>query len=659
MAKTTTGHKKEQNMTLFKQIAIVFSIFTILIIGSVIFLNLKSANEFIQNQLYTASEDTATSLGLSMSMHIPKEGESLAMMETMMNAIFDRGYYEVITLKDIDGNILLENKNILKVKNVPNWFIDAVDIAVPIAQTQISSGWIPFGTLHVKLHSGHAYTQLWGTFTEILKSFLIILLSLLLALYLLLSFMLKPLRGIEEQAKAIIKNDFIIQKETPFTTEFKSLVHGMNKMVVKVKDVFEHEVFMVQRYNDLLYNDTETGMGNRKFFSLRLSSLLNQHDAVSSGTIIIFTLNNFLEAKKNVGYKVLNDYTNRLAEIFYETTDSIEERVVTRLKDFEFSMILPETDYEKSKKIVEDFLRKANDILPSKLKEIPDFHINGGATYYNEKDKQKNILARADFALSIAKMKNETNVHFHEIKDSELLTQLGQEEWHKLITTTLKNDGIKLALQAVKDSDGKIYHHEAYLRISDNTGTLFPARIFMPMLTVLNLTDEVDKKVISTALKLTNKGVRIAINITTSFIKNSENLYWLEGIFKKSISSNPYIAFESSNYAIIRNLDSYILFSKLLQKYNHKFGIDNFNTTDTNLSYLQKLKPAYIKANKFFYIDMHNEGQNNSYESFNILTKSLDIKIIATAVESKVESDSLKKIPIDLMQGSFIEESVL
>ncbi len=72
--------------------------------------------------------------------------------------------------------------------------------------------------------------------------------------------------------------------------------------------------------------------------------------------------------------------------------------------------------------------------------------------------------------------------------------ELGQEEWHKLITTAIKEDGIKLALQAVKENSGKIYHHEVYLRMSDVEGTIYPARVFMPMLNAFNLTDEVDKK---------------------------------------------------------------------------------------------------------------------------------------------------------------------
>jgi len=437
-------------MTLFKQIAIIFSMFIILIIGAVMYLNFTSANQFIQNQLYTTSEDTATSLGLSLSMNIPTEGENLSTMETIINAIFDRGYYESIILKDMDKTILIEKKNSLKVKDIPDWFIKSIDLKIPTAQSQISAGWMPYGVLSVKLHSGHAYAQLWNIFIEILQTFAILVSIILVILYFVLSFILKSLKGIEQQALAITNNDFIIQDNIPFTTEFKNVVKGMNKMVIKVKDIFEHEALIVQKYNDLLYNDQDTGMGNRKFFSLRLSSLLNQQDASSSGTMIIFVLNDFNETKKIVGYKVLSLYINRLAELFYKATDSIEERVVTRLKDSEFSMILPQTDYKSTKKIVNDFMKNANDALPNELRKIKNFYISGGATYFDEKDKQKDILARADFALSTAKMKSETNIHFHEIKNDESLMELGKEEWHKLITTAIKKMGLNLHYKLLK-----------------------------------------------------------------------------------------------------------------------------------------------------------------------------------------------------------------
>lgn len=646
-------------MSLFKQIAMIFSIFIILIISSIMYLNFKSSSDFIQNQLYTISEDTATSLGLSLSMNIPSDDGDLSTMETMINAIFDRGYYESIILKDMDGKTLIENKNIIKVKNIPDWFIQNVHIKVPTAQTQISNGWIPYGSLHVKLHSGHAYQQLWQIFIEILNTFTFLSAIAILALHLLLKVILQSLKKIQKQAIAITKNNFIIQEKMPYTTEFKHVVIGMNKMVKKVKQIFEHEAAIVQKYNDLLYKDQDSGMGNRKFFSLRLSSLIEQQDIKSCGTIIIFVLHNFTQVKQEVGFKILNDYINALADLFYASTQNIEERVVSRLKDDEFSMILPNTNYILAKEITTKFIQDAEAIKSAEIKKIKDFYISGGATYYSEEDKQHEILSRADYALSNAKMKNKNDVYFHDIQSNNSLEELGKQEWHKLIDHALNFDGIKLSLQPVLDTLHNTFHEEAYLRIADEKGTIHPARVFLPMLNSLELSDVVDRKVIENAISLVKKGTykSIAINTTASFIQKLENIRWLEHILKRNHSHN--ISFEASNYAVTHNLELFRGFVYILEKYGYKLGIDNFRISSQNLSYLQALKPSYIKANKSFFLDIYGENQNSLYESFKILTSSLDIKLIATSVETQEEAEKLKDINIELMQGRFIQEPSL
>jgi EAL domain-containing protein (putative c-di-GMP-specific phosphodiesterase class I)/GGDEF domain-containing protein len=641
-------------MSLFKQIAIVFSLFVTLVISSIMYLNFKSSSDFLQNQLFTISEDTATSLGLSLSMNIPQD-DDISTLETIINAIFDRGYYEYIILKDMDGKVLIENKNIIKVKDVPQWFINNVHVKVPEASTQVSNGWVPYGTLSVKIHTGYAYNQLWNSFKDLVNTFFFLTALAMLSIYILLKIILKSLKSVENQAIAITQNSFIIQKKLPFTTEFRHVVIAMNKMVSKVKDIFDQEAQMVKKYNDLLYKDSDTGMGNRKFFSLRLSSLLEQDDLKSSGTVVIFVLNHFAETKKIVGFKELNNYINKLAEIFYESTKGIEERVITRLKDNEFSMILPALNYDKSKEIIDKFLSSANEIKSDRLKEIEEFYIYGGATYYNQEDKQNEILSRADYALSNAKMSKEQSVYFHEIQELDSIVKMGKQEWHKLIQNAIENEGVKLSLQAVKDIDKNIYHEESYLRIMDDKGNIHPARVFIPVLNLLNLSDKIDRKVIQLALENSNKN--IAINIATSFIQNISNLRWLETTLKTK--GNNKISFEAGNYAITHNLDMFIQFSNIIRKYNCEFGIDNFRISKTNLNYLQELKPSYIKANKTFFFDMQEDAKSSIYNSFKILVNSLDIKLIATSVESQEEVEKLKALGINLMQGRFIQEPSL
>jgi len=114
------------------------------------------------------------------------------------------------------------------------------------------------------------------------------------------------------------------------------------------------------------------------------------------------------------------------------------------------------------------------------------------------------------------------------------------------------------------------------------------------------------------------------------------------------------VSFESSNYAITHNLEEYITFSNLVKSYGFYFGIDNFSIGKRDLNYLQEVQPHYIKADKSFYINMQNNAQNHSYDSFKLLVNSLDITLIATAVETKEEYETLKAIPIDYLQGSYI-----
>jgi len=65
-------------------------------------------NEQIQNRLFSDAQDTATSLGLSISM-VAEAPESDSRIKTMINAIFDSGYYRSIVLKDVDDKVIYEN----------------------------------------------------------------------------------------------------------------------------------------------------------------------------------------------------------------------------------------------------------------------------------------------------------------------------------------------------------------------------------------------------------------------------------------------------------------------------------------------------------------------------------------------------------------------
>ena len=107
-------------MTLHRQLLLFTLVLCFFLFVGVWIYKLQTTRIFLQNQLEVHAQDTATSLALSLS---PLIGEDdLAAVETMMNAIFDRGYYREIVFSDIEGTVVLKRVLPITVDGVPDWF---------------------------------------------------------------------------------------------------------------------------------------------------------------------------------------------------------------------------------------------------------------------------------------------------------------------------------------------------------------------------------------------------------------------------------------------------------------------------------------------------------------------------------------------------------
>jgi len=646
-------------MTLFKQIATIFAFSLLIILGTVMWLNFKTANDFVQGQLLSTAEDTATSLGLSLSPVADYDDTST--METMINAIFDRGYYESITLRDMDDKILLEKKQPVIVKDIPTWFIDFIDLQTPLATTQISTGWTMFGQLSVRAHPGHAYLQLWQTLIDIGESFAMLSIAILALLYFLLKIILRALVRIEEQALAINKNDFIVQDKIPFTTEFKNVVVAMNSMIVKVKEIFDKEAESLRKYHEVLYTDSVTKLYNRRYLLIKLSNYQNAHSEVSQGSFMMLSFNGIDEAKKILGFVKLEELLKNIASILKTETQKLHDSVVARMNNADFAILIPAYGINDTNENFKSILDKIVESFNNAELDSSVSYISIGAVGYTPDDTTKTLFSKADFTLASAKVKRAHAIEYGKSDESSLV--LGKEEWVKMISASMDENMLKVAVQPVVtiDDDSEIYHDEVYLRLVDEKDKIYNAGYFMPMLINLNLTDDVDRHVVELAmhhLKKMKEIKSLAINIAASFISNASNMHWLrEKLYSFSSESNVILCFESSNFSILKNLDIFTELAKMVQARGYKFGIDNFSSDSSDMSYLQQIKPNYIKADKSYLIDLqYSDDSSMSNEALFILTKSLNIDIIATAVETEDQKEKLKKMKILYFQGSLVAE---
>ena len=251
-------------MTLFKQIMIAVIAFGIVIFMAVGYLNFKSLNGYINDQLGENARHTANSLGLALKPIVDPEDMSLA--QTMINSMFDSGRYKLIKLEDVDGKVLIENSQQTIVKDIPEWFYKIAKFEAPVATSEIMTGWAKFGTLYVQGSTALAYNELYSNSKNIFNFLALMIIIALVVAFFALKAIFRPLVMVQNQAEAILDNKFIIQKRIPFTTDLKKMVLAMNSMVSKVQDIFEREAATLSKYQELLYKDSMSGTYNRRFF---------------------------------------------------------------------------------------------------------------------------------------------------------------------------------------------------------------------------------------------------------------------------------------------------------------------------------------------------------------------------------------------------------
>jgi diguanylate cyclase (GGDEF)-like protein len=646
-------------MSLFKQLVLMLGLFLGVILVSVMGLNFKTATEFVQNQLYTDAKNTAHSLGLSLSKVADPSDTST--METMINAIYDSGYYQQIRLSDVEGKEIYNRDSDMHVSDVPQWFIKMVPIHNASAKSDIMIGWSRFGTLEVSGHTGNAYRQLYSTFIDLIKTFLMIGAVVFIFLYLLLSLSLKSLVRIRDQAKAIIDNEFIIEKKIPFTTEFRSVTVAMNAMVEKVKDIFERENETLRRYHEILYKDSETGLNNRRYLTAKLPDYLQSDASLSSGVFVMVSIDELDRLKRECGYDRYKLLMNALADGLNGQVTSINHSLLARLNESDFFAAIPACELSIVVNELENLMIYVRQVMEKIDKDILEYVIIGcGIGTYSENDTLKTLFSRADHAVTQAKLRGNFTIDVTKEGDDKLV--LGREEWRVELITSLKESRMLLAFQSAVQQRGEslnVLHEEIYLRLLDRDGVIHSAGYFIPVATSLGLIDTLDRYMIEKVLKHIkeqNPVTPLALNLSSDFVKKHANIQWLRTHLEMFHRENNLVLwFEVSNATALHELDAVSAISAMIKMFGYRFGIDHFTIPEQGAHYLQAIRPDYVKANSAYLQDMmFDQETGKSRESFNNLVRSLGISIIAINIEASEEIDKLKVLGIERFQGSHI-----
>jgi diguanylate cyclase (GGDEF)-like protein len=637
------------SMPLSRQLGLSILLVLLCVFIGTLWINVNNTRDFIAEQLASHSQDTATSLGLSIAPYLGSE-EDVPIVDTMMNAIFDRGYYLSMILKDLDGKIILEKNNPEQLETVPDWFINMFPLLPPVSQTEINTGWNIAGTLSVVSHPGTGYQQLWNNTKQSLSMIAAIFILAILLVFLLVKVITTPILAVVEQAKAISLRKFDLVEKIPRTPELRDFVIALNSMSAILSKIFEQLTDQAQRYRQFAYTDGLTGVGNRRAFTLALDNVLADAELQASGYLLLVRLSSLSQVNKEFGAASGDAYITSVCNILNNqacTPDT--ELSVFRVNGADFALLLEDTDPLHCQQLASLFVKHFGDIEKSEF-SMGTAHV--GISRFSYGDKKGWVLEQADSALASAESMEQK---WQMASNLDIIQS--NSAWRDQLLSLVQYGRVDFVAQPINNWSKETVYCEWFGRFSLPGATEhIPMAQLVPASIRLDYAQQLDEMVIKTAfIELKNNSHHIGLNLSRTSLANSKFRQWLLDNLPSDSTLCARLVIEIPEKALVNQLSGLDKLVDALKLKGVRITVERFGAQLAAVTHLRKIRPDFLKIDGRFTRNINKEPDNQLFvQSLVNIAHGLNIKVIAEVVETKEEAQCLQSLFVDYIQGYYL-----
>ncbi len=420
-----------------------------------------------------------------------------------------------------------------------------------------------------------------------------------------------------------------------------------------------------ERLDHLAYYDALTGLANRVLFQERFEQgLITARDQKEKLGLV------FLDVER---FKVVNDTLGRLAgdAVLKEVaarlwSHAADDTRLARIDADHFALFFPEITAE------EQLARRIEKIFEQVFG--PPFHIGdielrisarvGIAMFPADGSIPETLLRNAEAALENAKASARPYLFYTESMNTRVAGKLTLENQ---LRQALDNNEFVLYYQPkVMLATGILTGAEALIRWNNPRTGLVPPNEFIPMLEETGLIHPVGQWAMRTAvtdyLRWHAAGlaaVRVSVNVSPLQLRQRDFLASIE----KTVGMDPLIAagleLEITEGVIMEDILHSITSLTAIRALGVTVAIDDFGTGFSSLSYLAKLPVDSLKIDRSFVIDMTASPGGLALVSTIIgLAHALNLKVVAEGVETEAQSQLLRLLKCEEMQGFLFSKPV-
>jgi EAL domain-containing protein (putative c-di-GMP-specific phosphodiesterase class I)/GGDEF domain-containing protein len=629
-------------MSLSKQLLILISILFLLIFGVNLTLSINNTKTYLENESLTHAQDTATSLGLSLSpyMKFPQDPT----VQAMISAVFDMGYYQEIRLIDPSGRELIALKNYNRPEGIPSWFIRLLHISPATAQSEISSGWTISGTVFVTVNPSYGYSSIYKLAkTSLYYSFLALSASIF-ALTLLLNWTLASLKNMRHLARKIAEGHFEQLDTLPWTSDIKTLAIAMNSMSFKIQNTIQSLHSKLESTSDKLLRDPLTGLYNKSLFDSDINHLQQTH---SAAFLLLIKVDSLPELIKEQGSdnidKLLQEFA---AQIQNQTQKSSRVNRAYRLYGGEFAMLIETNDLSTIKTLC-DTLSHEISALGRQFGKPDIAHI--GVSQINLLETPERIKTAAQEAYEQACLIS-ANAYYINCAGNHIAKDVA--DWKKLVFDCIDNAYYTIACKnpVTALNNSQIIMEEVLTEVFDRQNQPIALGPFISIAEKYPKIIDFDKGVITKVLDYlhgSNIDYALAVNLSNRSIKNTAFMNWLEAMAKQNPRLMQQLVFSFSAYAISKDPDAHVSFFYTLHQWNGRVMIKRFEPQAMLYEIHTLIRPDFIRLARNIGNGIIQSRKKQEYVKTVVeMCQLLDISVLAENIQSDEDCHTLHHIGI-------------
>ncbi|KAB7627580.1 EAL domain-containing protein [Alkalilimnicola sp. S0819] len=427
--------------------------------------------------------------------------------------------------------------------------------------------------------------------------------------------------------------------------------------VIVLRDVSEQRR-LTRKLSHQACHDGLTGLVNRMEFERRLDALVRDaRDGHTGHALCYLDLDQFKLVNDTCGHSAGDELLRQLSRVLAERVRRSD--TLARLGGDEFAILLRDCSPQAARRTAEDFIdlirqfrfswQGRNFVVGASLGLVMlDADVHSG----------EEALRAADASCYLAKDAGRNRLHLFRPNDAQVAQRRGQIQWVTELRKALDQDCFTLFYQPIVKTDDPRHTTcwELLLRLEDGQGGLIAPGAFIPAAERYNLMPEIDRMVISRALRWLSQCRQspplISINLSGASVSDPRTIHHVEQVLAETGVEAQRICFEITETHAIANLNQARGFMQSLQALGCSFALDDFGSGMSSFAYLKQLPVRYLKIDGEFVRNiLHDPVDHAMLDAIVRVGRAVGRRTVAEFVEDEATLQALRELGVDYSQG--------